>query len=448
MNSNKKPLYVIVGLGKTGLSCVHYLSRFEYSIAVTDDRAIPPGLNELRTDYPQIPICVGEFSEQMLSQADVLVLSPGVSKAHPLIRAQLDRGVSIIGDIELFAKEACAPIVGITGSNGKSTVTTLVGEMAKASGLKVGVGGNLGTPALNLLSEDMELYVLELSSFQLETTEYLKANAAVVLNISPDHLDRYPVLDDYIKAKQKIYNHCKVPVFNREDARSVPLLLEEGADAISFGLDAPPLNHFGMLGEYFSYGDEKLFSIHDVKLRGRHQWSNILASLALGKAIGLPLPAMITTALEFKGLPHRCEWIGCYESVDWYNDSKGTNVGATVAAIEGLGQTAKGKLILIAGGVGKQADFSELRSSVSQYVKLTLLLGKDAKQIENAIEGACDIRHVKDFYEAVEAANKVAAPGDIVLLSPACASFDMFEGFDKRGEAFMKIVRTFYTQNT
>lgn len=446
-HNQKKSLYVIVGLGKTGLSCVHYLLKAGHSVAVTDDRAIPPGLHELRTHFPQLPICVGEFSEEMLSKADVLVLSPGVPKAHPLVRAQLDRGACILGDIELFAQQARSPIIGITGSNGKSTVTTLVGEMAREAGLNVGVGGNLGTPALSLLSEDTALYVLELSSFQLETTDHLKANTAVVLNISPDHLDRYPIFDDYVKAKQKIYTHCEIPVYNREDDLSfqgVPL----SEKAISFGLDTPSAGHFGMIAAdetyYFAYGEERLFSIDDIKLRGRHQWSNILASLALGKAVGLPFPAMIRAACQFPGLPHRCEWIGCYQGVDWYNDSKGTNVGAAIAAIEGLGQTAKGKLILVAGGVGKQADFSDLRPSVSKYVKSALLLGKDADQIAEALDGICTISRVKDFYETVEVANQIAQPGDIVLLSPACASFDMFEGFDKRGEAFIKTVRAFY----
>lgn len=446
-HNQKKSLYVIVGLGKTGLSCVHYLLESGHLVAVTDDRAIPPGLHELRTSFPQVPVCVGEFSEEMLSQADVLVLSPGVPKAHPLVQAQINRGACVLGDIELFAKQAKAPIVAITGSNGKSTVTTLVGEMAKEAGLNVGVGGNLGTPALSLLSEEVALYVLELSSFQLETTDHLKANTAVVLNISPDHLDRYPVFDDYVKAKQKIYVNCKSPVFNREDLLSARgLQLSE--QAVSFGLDRPLPGHFGMIEadstHYFAYGEEKLFSIHDIKLRGRHQWSNVLASLALGKAIGLPFPAMREAAKKFPGLPHRCEWIGSYQEVDWYNDSKGTNVGAAIAAIEGLGQTAKGKLILIAGGVGKQADFSDLRSSVSRYVKSALLLGRDANQIAKALDGTCDIRHIKDFYEAVGLANQLVEAGDIVLLSPACASFDMFEGFDKRGEAFIKTVRAFY----
>ncbi len=446
-HNQKKLLYVIVGLGKTGLSCVSHLLKEGHSVAVTDDRTIPPGLHELRTCFPQVPACVGAFSQEMLSQADILVLSPGVPKTHPLIQAQIKRGVPVWGDIELFVQRAKAPIIAVTGSNGKSTVTTLVGEMALAAGLQVKMGGNLGTPALNLLSDGCDLYVLELSSFQLESLEHLKARAAVVLNISPDHLDRYPVFEDYVKAKQRIYTHCQIPIFNREDALStqgIPL----PEHSVSFGLDQPALGHFGLVQDqdthYFVLGEDRLFSADDIKLKGAHQWSNILASLALGKAVGLPLSAMIKTIKTFPGLPHRCEWVGCYRGVDWYNDSKGTNVGASIAAIKGLGKTAKGKVILIAGGVGKQADFTSLRSAVSQYVKTVLLLGRDAPQIAQALEGTCHILHTKDFYEAVEQAHQLASSGDVVLLSPACASFDMFEGFDKRGEAFMKTVRAFY----
>jgi len=415
VNNNTK-LKVIVGLGKTGLSCVRYLAKYGCNIAVVDNREDPPGLQELQQDFFNIPIHVGGFPEEILSKADELIISPGISLKEPAIAKQIKTGIPAIGDIELFARSARAPIVAVTGSNGKSTVTTLVGEMAKCAGLRVKVGGNLGTPALDLLTgPEADLYVLELSSFQLETTYSLKAAAAVVLNISPDHLDRYQNLEEYRAAKMRIYNGCKVKVI-------------------------PKQNEFGICDNYLIYAKQKLVAIDKLKIKGQHNITNVLAALALGKAVNLPMPAMLQALEEFKGLPHRCQWVANINDVDWYNDSKGTNVGATKVAIEGLGKNVNGKIILIAGGIGKGADFSLLFDAVKQYVRSLILIGQDAPKLKQALSNATDIKMCATMQDAVETAQQSAQSGDIVLLSPACASFDMFDNFEHRGAVFMHLV--------
>lgn len=413
---------VIIGLGKTGLSCIRYLLKKNTDIAIVDNRINPPGLPELKNYSPNVPVYLGCFHENILSQADELVISPGVSLKEPAIAKQIKNGKPVIGDIELFARAARAPIIAITGSNGKSTVTTLVGEMAKCAGINVGVGGNLGIPALDLLTApEPDLYVLELSSFQLETTYSLKAKAAVVLNISPDHMDRYENIEEYKAAKMRIYNGCEVAVIEGE------------------------WNLFSTEGNYLTYEKQKLLSIDKLKIKGRHQVSNALAALALGAAAGLPMAAMLKALREFPGLPHRCQWVAKINNVDYYNDSKGTNVGAAKAAIEGLGRgtghCALTKIILIAGGQGKGADFSELFPVVEKYVRAVILIGQDAPKIKTALTGACKILFAESMREAVKFAAQEAQPGDMVLLSPACASFDMFNNFEHRGEVFCEDVR-------
>ena len=437
MNSDLK---IVIGLGKTGLSCVRYLAKQNYNLAVVDNKFDPPGLKEIQSEYPTIPLHLGVFNEVILSQAQELIISPGVSLAEPVIAKCIKKGVKVTGDIELFTQATKTPIIAITGSNGKTTVTALVGEMIKDSGLKVGVGGNFGLPALDLLEQPADLYVLELSSFQLETTQSLEAKASVILNISTDHMDRYKNLDEYTKAKQKIYANCNTAIINRDD----PLTYHGVSlpnNIISFGTDKPSTNNFGIDNNHLMYGNEKILPIASLKIKGLHNISNALAALALGKAIGLPIAIMINTLKNFSGLHHRSEWVAKISNVNWYNDSKGTNVGATKAAIEGLGAGIDGKIILIAGGIGKGADFTPLCDSVEKYTRTVVLIGKDAPIIEDALKKSSKIIHASSMNNAVTIAAKEALPNDVVLLSPACASFDMFKDFEHRGKIFINEVK-------
>lgn len=435
-----KKKYCIMGLGKTGLSCLRYLIAEGHEVCVTDSRDHPPGLAELRHDFAQIPISLGRFDQDFLMTADEIVLSPGIALSDAALKPALEKGTPVVGDIELFANVIKSPVVGITGSNGKSTVTTLVGEMARAAGIKVGVGGNIGLPVLDLLMQgEHDLYVLELSSFQLETTNNLKLETAVILNLTADHLDRYVGMQEYLAAKQRIYRHCKHPVINRDQLSNY-----QGLDLVkpvSFGLNEPKDGEFGLRDGYLAYGAENLLAVEKLKLKGRHQYANMLAALALGHAIHLPMDTMLDVLQRFTGLPHRCQWVTRYQSMDWYNDSKATNIGSAQASIQGLGEDIKGKIILLAGGLGKNADFNELKPTIANYCRHVILFGRDAKQIAAAIDGVCEISFVVDLEQAVQTAMSVGQPDDVVLLAPACASFDMFRDFEHRGDAFTALVR-------
>ncbi len=437
---------VIVGLGKTGLSCARHLARQGRRFRVMDSRAEPPGAAELRAEFPGVQTCFGQFSADFLEGADELLVSPGISTAEPVLRGAADRGARISGDIDLFAREATRPILAITGSNAKSTVTTLLGEMVARAGLRVAVGGNIGTPALDLLAgAEPDYYVLEISSFQLETTQALGARVATVLNISPDHMDRYSGLPDYHRAKHRIYHNCEHAVVNRDDALTRPLL-PDTVPVTSFGLGEPDLGDFGLAqrsdGCWLMHGRNALVRGDELRLRGRHNQANVLAALAMGEAIGLDMAAMLEAAKEFPGLPHRCQWVAEAGGVTWYNDSKGTNVGATLAALDGLGaELGDARVVLIAGGDGKGADFAELRPAVEKYVRAAVLIGRDAPRLRQALDGACDLEAAPDMPAAVAAAGRCARPGDVVLLSPACASFDMFRGYDHRGDVYVAAVR-------
>lgn len=441
---NKKSLQVVVGLGKTGLSCLRYLAAQGANIAVTDSRTEPPGLKELRQEFPNIPQVMGELSRELCLQAQRLIVSPGLSLQEPVIAAATQQGIPTIGDIELFAQAAKAPIVAITGSNGKSTVTTLVGEMAKTAGWRVKVGGNLGTPALDLLSADkVDLYVLELSSFQLETTYSLQAAVAVILNLSEDHMDRYSSLEDYLIAKQRIYQHCQKAVINRDAGAIYPANLPH---CHSFGLNPPDAENFGLREEngrmFLAQGSSKLLDVAELKIKGRHQQANALAALALGSAVGIPLPAMVETLRYFQGLEHRCQWVAAKAGVSWFNDSKATNVGAALATLEGLGSDISGKLVVIAGGLGKNADFRPLAPSLQRYARQLILIGQDAPLMAAALTDSVDIDYANSLEQAVTMAQNYAQSGDAVVLAPACASFDMFNNFEHRGEVFMAAVRS------
>lgn len=438
MTQNDTNLKVVIGLGKTGVACVNYLCEQGFNVAVIDSRIAPPGLETIRQKYPQMLMHLGDFAASFLSDAAELIVSPGVSLQEPHIQKAIQRGVPAIGDIEIFAQQAKAPIVAITGSNGKSTVTTLVGAMAKTAGIIAQVGGNLGTPALDLLDPAAELYVVELSSFQLETTHSLKPVAATVLNICEDHMDRYTNLQDYVAAKQNIYRNCQIAVINHDD----PVSFQGVAlppKVIDFGVHSKD-GIFSADNGFIKHANKNLLLINDLKIKGLHQVANALAALSLGTAINLPLEAMLETLRTFGGLPHRCQWVRTLHNVNWYNDSKGTNVGATKAAIEGLGAEIHGKIVLIAGGLSKDADFSLLRETVSKYVRTLILIGKDAKLIATALANTTKIVFASSMQQAVAFAAENAVPYDAVLLSPACASFDMFKDFEHRGRVFIEEV--------
>lgn len=432
---------VVIGLGITGFSCVNYLKAQGYDdIRVVDSRISPPKLEKLKEQFPEIPITLGNFNIDLLLQAKTIILSPGISLKEPKIKAAIDYGIPVIGDIELFARHVKAPVAAITGSNGKSTVTTLVAKMAEAAGLKVRVGGNLGTPALDLIDDqEPDLYVLELSSFQLETTHSLKLKAASILNVTLDHMDRYEDFAAYLKAKQSIYNHTETAVLNRDDPKSYADI-KLPKNIISFGLDKPDMENFGLDDDVLTFGEKKLLSKKDLKIKGQHNIANALAALALGKALNLPWSPMLEALSSFQGLEHRCQWVRQLGDVDWYNDSKATNVGATYAAVIGLGKDISGKIVLIVGGIGKNADFSELSEVIKKYVRTLILIGKDATQIEETLKNSASIVHAKSMEEAVLKAHRCAQPHDAVLLAPACASFDMFDNFEHRGKVFTDLV--------
>ena len=433
---------LVVGLGKTGLSCVRYLCEKGRDVAVADSRLSPPGLDELRAEWPDLPVYLGEFDVDLFAGFNELVVSPGISVAEPAIRVAADKGAVIRGDIDLFSEVADAPIIAITGSNGKTTVTTLVGEMARAAGRRVEVGGNIGTPALELLGRGADLYVLELSSFQLETTRELNALAATVLNVSDDHMDRYPDKMAYFQAKQRIFNGCQNAVVNLDDALSTPMA-RDNLRFLCFGFHRVNPDTFSTRdddeGTWITFGFDNLLLAEELGLMGQHNISNVMAALALGQAAGLPMDVMLDTAKRFKGLPHRCEFVRRVSDVDYINDSKGTNVGATAAAIESL-VPAGGKIVLIAGGEGKGADFSLLAEPVATHCRAVVLIGADAGIIATALGNRVETVNAADIAGAVHTARKLAQPGDRVLLSPACASFDMFRDYGDRGDRFRQQV--------
>lgn len=438
-------LHVIVGLGATGLSCARYLKDRGIPIAVTDTRPNPPHLAALQKMNPDVPVALGRLDASLLEKAATIILSPGVALREPIIAQQIKRGTPVIGDIELFAQAVNVPVIAITGTNAKSTVTTLVGKMAEAAGYQVEVGGNLGVPALDLLAQNpaANLFVLELSSFQLETTYSLKPAVATILNITPDHMDRYDTLAEYQRAKYRVYQHCQIAVCNRDDPLT-DCQAKTLKRKLFFTLNTPQKNEFGLLGKpndiYLAYENTRLLPINELPVMGKHYQANALAALALGYGFGLSFDSMLKVLREFKGLPHRCQFVRERDGVRWYNDSKGTNVGATQAAIEGLGSEIAGKLILIAGGVGKNADFSPLVPVIEKYSRHVVLLGEAKEDLAAVIANRVPLSFAQNMEDAVQQAAHAAQADDSVLLSPACASFDMFNHYAHRGDVFMGIV--------
>lgn len=452
---NKRVL--VLGLGDTGLSALRWLAVQGAILSVADSRENPPCVDDVIQRMPQVEIHTGAFNHEVLLQAELIVISPGVALYEPAVQAAIKQGIPVIGDIELFAqyRQKNAKVIGITGTNGKTTVTTLVGEICKEAGLKTIVAGNIGLPVLDALQmETPDVYVLELSSFQLETTHSLKLDAATVLNVCEDHMDRYASFADYAATKARILAHAKTSVLNRDDATTLAM---RNKNTVTFGLNASPgMSDFGLVEckeeHYLASGQRKLCKASELKIAGQHNVANALAAAALCNAIGIDKTSIIQALRDFKGLPHRVEWVANIEGVDFYDDSKGTNVGATCAAIAGMTKNdAKSghrqKVVLIAGGDGKGQDFSPLAPAIQANARAVVLIGRDAALIEAvllatpSVEKQVPLYKAADLPEAVSIAKKMASAGDAVLLSPACASFDMFRNYVHRAEVFVAAVK-------
>ncbi len=443
-------LVLVVGLGKTGCSIARYLKEKGVKFALFDTRDAPPNLETVQKTFPNVSIFLTHYPEDALSQVSRIVCSPGVSLNIALLQAARSRDIPIESDIDCFARAISAPVVAITGTNGKSTVTSLLGEMAKAAGRSVRVAGNIGTPVLDCVRDAhaIDLWVLELSSFQLEITHALKPKAAVFLNLSNDHLDRHASLDAYCAAKQRVYRGAETCVFNRDDERTYPdhVYTDAAPHFVSYGKGIPEkadewglcLDEAGKI--WLAMGLRLVLPIQQLVLQGMHNALNALAALALADVIGLPLETSLQVLKTFTGLPHRCQAIRMLDGVTWINDSKGTNVGSTEAAIEGLAPLTEGRLILIAGGQGKGADFKVLRPAVKAHVKALILIGEDAALLARDLGDLVGVTYAQSMEEAVQLAKACANTGDAVLLSPACASFDWFDDFNHRGEVFTGLV--------
>jgi UDP-N-acetylmuramoylalanine--D-glutamate ligase len=431
---------LVFGLGATGLSVARYLKRRNRRARFIDSRKNPPGLEELGSIDPHAEVILGSVTPGSLKDVGRIIVSPGIADSEPLLKAARAAGVAIVSDIELFVREAKAPFVAITGSNGKSTVTTLVALMCEAAGRKVLSGGNLGKPALDLLAEELpELYVLELSSFQLIRTKELPARVAVLLNISPDHLDWHGTEAAYRAAKYRIFDQAKSAVFNRADAeagRHIP----DGIPRVHFGLDEASGKNFGLVTEdgeqFLARGAQLLLETSDMALEGSHNHANALAALAAGQLIGLAVSPMLQVLTEFPGLPHRMQLVAEIAGVRFINDSKATNVGAAVASI---GSVA-GLVVLIAGGDGKGGDFKEFAEAIHSKLRAAVLIGRDGPAIAAALKGKAPVYQAADMKTAVSVGASIAEEGDTVLLAPACASFDQYENYAERGKDFCRAV--------
>ena len=453
MNWHDKSILVL-GAGDTGLSVVRWAERVGARVRIADTRADPPGRDELQRKHPRAEFAAGPFTDALFRDAELVVASPGVAIAgpacDPAVARAIAQGKTFVGDVELFAweqnelaKTGQRPkMIGITGSNGKSTVTAMAGEMCRAAGLRTVMAGNIGLPVIDAMLDAQDtgqpdVYVVELSSFQLETTSSLHLDTATMLNLSQDHLDRHAAVGDYAAAKQRIFMHARHQVLNRGDAAS--LAMRDGRLAVSsFGIDAAPGSRdFGIAEDWLMEGRHRLLPRMEVPVAGLHNAANALAAFALCRAIACDAGKLASGLTRFKGLPHRLENVGAINGVTFYDDSKGTNVGATVAALNGMTVP----VVLIAGGIGKEQDFSPLAEPVRKRARAVVLIGKDARLIESAITAArATVTHAGSMADAVEAAFANAMPGDAVLLSPACSSFDMFRNYSHRGEVFAQCV--------
>jgi UDP-N-acetylmuramoylalanine--D-glutamate ligase len=438
----------VIGLGVTGYSAARYLTARGLEVLIMDSRTEPPLANEFKREFPGIETHFGAFSEHALEGHALVVASPGVSLKEPMLRAAKKHGAHIVGDIELFLQENQKPLIAITGSNGKSTVTSLVGEMCAAGGLTPLVAGNIGRPALDALTEqkDYDVAVLELSSFQLETTYQVPAESAAILNISADHMDRYDSMGDYVLAKARIIRGARRAVLPSHDERLAQITNVN--EILGFELQKPSTeNDFGIVKRsgkrWLAKGEQRLMLLRDIPLVGLHNVKNVLSAFALVDFLKLPLEVLVKAVMNFKGLPHRMQTIAKINNISWVNDSKATNIGATATALNNLEQ----KIVWIAGGQGKGADFDELKSVVNRNIRQLILIGEAAEEIEAALSGLLPISFASDMQDAVNQAASIATDGDIVLLSPACASVDMFRSFEDRGNQFKRCVETISGSN-
>ncbi|WP_290578863.1 UDP-N-acetylmuramoyl-L-alanine--D-glutamate ligase [Ketobacter sp.] len=441
-----KDKHVVIGLGKTGLSCVRFLKRLGCDVAVIDTRSEPPGREELEQAYSDVKLYCGELDQFDLSKARELVVSPGIAIQTPAIAKAVAAGVPCSGDVELFAKSVAAPVIAVTGSNGKSTVVSIIGKALEALGYNVCVAGNIGLPVLDALSSaiDVDVWVLELSSFQLETTYSLRAKVAVNLNVTEDHMDRYGSLDEYAMAKQRIFEGCEAAVYWLEDHRSKPI---QGARTqLPFGGDAATHGRFYVNTETQPWavmdGTRQVLSAEELHIRGGHNLLNVAACLTvLAEFTAGHYEKALPAIKQFSGLPHRCQWVADIDGVTWFNDSKGTNVGSTVAALNGLEGGVKGRLFLIAGGEGKGADFAPLADAAQGRVSEVVVYGRDAQLIHNSLSRVVPVQQVETMQQAVSLIRGKAVAGDVVLFSPACASFDQFRNYEDRGYQFVAAVK-------
>ena len=437
---------LVLGLGDTGLSSVRWLAARGARVRAADTRAAPPALGALRAQHPAVGVALGAFDAALLEGVDTVVASPGIALREPVLRAALGRGIEVVGDVEVFARElrrrGKGRVLGITGTNGKSTVTALAGAMGRAAGYRTIVAGNIGLPVLDAFDSpeavDADLYVIELSSYQLETTSSLELDAAAMLNLTQDHMDRYDSMVDYATAKQRIFRHAATRVVNRDDAWSRDMGEEA---ALSFGLGVPANDREWGLdasATHLRRGDGSLIALDEMAMKGLHNAANAMAAHALLSAIDAPAAPLAQALREFKGLPHRVELVAEANGVRFYDDSKGTNVGATVAALEGF----RTPVVLIAGGDGKGQDFGPLAPAVKSRARAVVLIGRDAGAIAAALAATLvPLARAAGMEEAVQAAFALASPGDAVLLSPACASFDMFRNYGHRGDVFAEAAR-------
>ena len=433
INAQHYSKIAVLGLGLTGQSCVRFLLQQGITPTLFDTRTAF-NVSTITEQFGSVALNLGTFDGVDFSQFEILLVSPGIAISHPAIKAAAKSGCLIWGDIELFGHFVQVPVIAITGSNGKTTVTTLLGEMANQAGIDAAIGGNIGIPVLDLvLDQSIELFILELSSFQLETTHQLKLIAATVLNVTDDHLDRYDDFSGYVAAKHRIFELADTIVVNRDDRLSAP---SQTKKIISFGANAPVGENFGLVSGSLYQGAEALLNVEKLAMVGQHNQMNALAALALGQLAGLPINAMLTTLKQFSGLAHRCQQISEHRGITWLNDSKATNVGATLAALEGL-SNQQGKLIVIVGGDAKGANINGLKQPFSQYVDQLIVIGRDKELFVAIYPQAirCD-----DLTQAVIQANQLAQTGDTVLLSPACASLDMFKNYIERGQCFISAV--------
>ena len=437
LSLDKNSKIVVVGLGKTGFSVAKFLHQMNFSFAVIDSRTKPPYNDKLLESFPDIAVFTGGFNESVFEIATHLIVSPGIALQNQEIKKAILSGVQLMSDIDLFSCSTDKPVIAITGSNGKSTVTTMLGAMGNAAHVKIVIGGNLGLPVLDMLSESAELYVIELSSFQLERTSALNATVATVLNISADHMDRHSSLENYIEEKQRVFTGDGIMVLNDDDCH-VRAMARKGRELRIFSVNKKTGFHLSthQEDEWLMNEDQLIIKRSDLSVEGLHNVSNALAALVLGTVVGLDNQAMCEGLRRFGGLEHRMQRVAQVKGVTWVNDSKATNVGACIAALEGY----QCKVILIAGGDAKGADLDDLIFAIKQKVKCVVLLGKDADKIDNAIDGSVPSRKVNTMKEAVKTAAALAEKGESVLLSPACASLDQYKNYEERGQKFTEAV--------